>query len=349
MTQLGRGERGHTMLPAYVDRGGEVVYAQPHAVIGMRMYCFVIDVDRALVDKKAERELNAPTGGQEKFGSASRAALLNFVTMSCITPADPPDSWLGYLPERECSMWVPLIDRKRRDLLWSVPYMFVDSGPAMSGGREIFGFPKQYGWVDVPRTDQAPDRLSLETVALAHNGPDEMADRQTLVNVARPPGAPVALSSLASNAALLVDQLLERPLFKDLGSRGRDRVLRDLLAIGDASEPIGAAEVAVLFLGQILLMHLPMVLLKQFRDVVEPWRACYLGVVKVMNEIALFRSGGLLPDDYSVEIADLAGEPVRREFGLAPNPISPSAAFWLEFDFVVGDGTVLWDSLGRRA
>jgi hypothetical protein len=334
-------------LPAYVDRGGEVVYAQPHAAIGMRMYCFVVDVDPARVDRKAARELNDPTGGLEKFRSGGGAALLNFVTISCITPADPPDSWLGYLPEKECSLWVPLADLERRQLLWSVPYMFVDSGPAMSGGREIFGFPKQYGWVDVTRDQNAPDEFSLATVALAKNGPDEMAKKQLLISVKRPHGQPVALTSVVDNAGLLLEHLLGHDALASLRERGRDRVLHDVLSMRVPLQAMSASEVAFLFVGQVLGMRLPMVLLKQFRDVVEPSSACYLGVIKVTNEINVFRHGGLLPDDYSIEIADLAGEPIRRELGLAPNPIQPAIAFWLEFDFVVGGGEVLWDSLGR--
>jgi hypothetical protein len=334
-------------LPRYVDRGGETVYAQPHAAIGMRMYCFAIDIDSARVDVKAARELNDPTGGLEVFKSAGRAALLNFVDISCITPDEPPDSWLGYLPEKECSIWVPLADLKRRQLLWSVPYMFVDSGPAMSGGREIFGFPKQYGWVDVERGSTAPESFSLSTVALAQNGPDERADRQELITVTRPQSPQVPLTSVATNGGLLLEHLFAHDASAELQARGRNRLLHDLLSMRDPLPAMSASEVAFLFVGQVLDMHLPMVLLKQFRDIVDPWSACYLGVVKVTNEINIFRHGGLLPDDYTINVADLAGEPIRRELGLADDPIVPWVAFWLEFDFVVGAGEVLWDSLGR--
>jgi hypothetical protein len=332
-----------------VDRGGEVVYAQPHSAIGMRMYCFVVDVDTARVDKKAQREFNAPTGNLERFASATPAALLNFVTISCITPAEPPDSWLGYLPEHECSLWVPVVDLKRRQLLWSVPYMFVDSGPAMSGGREIFGFPKQYGWLDVPRTDNAPDTLTLETVALEHTGPDEQAEKRLLVKVTRPGGAEAVPLTSTANIGPLIEKLLEREAFAELKQLGHASLIHKLVELRDPALLQSAPATALLFLGQILEMKLPMVLLKQFRDIADPQSACYAGVVRVTNEISHFRGGGLLPDDYSIDIADLAGEPMRREFDLAANPIKPSAAFWLEFDFVVGTGTVLWDSLGRRS
>ncbi len=335
-------------LSRYADRGGEVVYAQPHAAIGMRMYCFVIDISTSLVEKKLQREFNAPTGNTEQFGSSMPSALLNFVTISRITPAEPPDSWLGYLPEHECSLWVPVADLKRRQLLWSVPYIFVDSGPAMSGGREIFGFPKQFGWLDVPRTSDAPNVLTLDTVALEVAGPDEEAKKHLLVKAMRPDGAQTVPLMSTASVGPLVEKLLEQTVGAELTRLKNGTLIRDLVEFRKSAPVQSGAATALLFLDQIVAMHLPMVLLKQFRDVEDAKSACYLGLIQVVNEIAVFRGGGLLPNDYSIEINDLAGEPMRREFGLAANPLKPSASFWLEFDFVVGNGTVLWDSLGRR-
>jgi hypothetical protein len=124
-------------LPPYVERGGEVVFAQPYEVNGPRMYAFTLRANPDLLDKMLHRELSAPTGGAEKFSAAGSVVLLTFVDIPAISSTDAADSWLGCSPEKEMAIWVPVIDHHRgNSLLWSVPYIFVDSSIAMVGGRE---------------------------------------------------------------------------------------------------------------------------------------------------------------------------------------------------------------------
>jgi len=99
----------------------------------------------------------------------------------------------------------------------------------------------------------------------------------------------------------------------------------------------------LLFFFHLLEQHTPMLLLKQFRDAHVPGAACYQALVHVDMSVKTFRSGGLLPDDYQVTIHPLDGEPISRELGVAASS-TPRMAFWLDFDFDVPLGTILWEA-----
>jgi hypothetical protein len=110
---------------------------------------------------------------------------------------------------------------------------------------------------------------------------------------------------------------------------------------------LGDAETAVMLAENLATRRVNMVLLKQFRDAVRPGAACYQAVVEVANTVTQFRQGGLLPQGYEVRFADLDGEPVRRDLGIVLHQ-TPRVALWLEFDFLVHLGEILWEAHGER-
>jgi hypothetical protein len=63
--------------------------------------------------------------------------------------------------------------------------------------------------------------------------------------------------------------------------------------------------------------------------------------------VSLFRGGGLLPDDYRIHVEALDGEPISRELGIS-TLCTPRLSFWLDFDFVVRLGHILWEAAGAR-
>ncbi len=342
-------------MPRYVERGGEVVYAQPYAVRGLTMYAFLLRADEKLIDQMVNRELNAPTSGAERFQAASSVVLLNFVDIAALSSADPPDSWLGRVPEKEVAIWVPVLDQRRASLLWSVPFIFVDSSIAMVAGREAYGFPKQLGQIRIPKDSSAPQSLELSAVCLRKHAPTSVARSQWIVRVRRPAGLASTPLTPAWNSAGDFVRGLGAKLAPTVGGGGQTgpgpgQIGHYLLSLArQEARMLGDVEVAMLLGWQLLAERLSMVFLKQFRDAAHPLEACYQGITKVTNTVAAFRSGNFLPDDYTATFADLDGEPICRELGLGTDPLRPELAFWLQFDFIVEVGEVLWDTLGRRA
>lgn len=345
-------------LPAYVEHGGEIVCRHPADALDIRLYGFTIEADGDRLDEWCDRCLNAPTGGEQHWRAAGHHVLLNFVDIPKMGSTDPLDRWLGVTPEHETAIWLPVYDLRHRRAAWAIPYMFVDSGMAMAGGRETYGFPKQLGNMRIPREDKAPELLGVDTVTMRKFGPDEEAVRSTVVT-ARRLDPPVALDAAwdhplgiaADMASLAFDRQFDRPD----GDGGVDLDLRDIVAefleflrspLEHLEEMVGDAVVTGLLARHLLEKSVPMVLLKQIRDAVLPGAACYQAIIEVANEVTAFRGGGFLPD-YEVMFAEWAGEPIVRELGIRPVQV-PHVGFWLEFDFLVHLGTVLWEAGATR-
>jgi acetoacetate decarboxylase len=330
-------------LPAYVEHGGEIACRHPADALGSRMYGFVIPARRDRLDAYCDRCFNNPTGGEEQWRAVSDQVLLNFVDIPTMGSTDEEDEKLGMTHEREAAIWFPVYEPRRNLVAWAIPYMFVDSGLAMAGGREVYGFPKQLGRLNIPVGDSSPPMLTLNTVTFAKYGPASQVRDHRVVTVERP-GAPVDLASEGSDAAHALDTVIEA-----LGAVVERRLvtgdvlgwLKDLFR--DGTHYLYDVFPHVLFFRDLVEEHAPMLLLKQFRDAHVPGAACYQALVYVDMQVLEFRAGGLLPENYRVTIGPLEGEPISRELGVAGASM-PSMAFWLDFDFLVKLGEVLWEA-----
>jgi hypothetical protein len=164
-------------LQQYVRRTGDLTFPPPYNVDAMNMLVFVLKTNRDVVQELIDRELNAPW--QQAFAlrgllhyyrpttgwivvvvseaqsvyprqfedqyKAARAAAANGVA--------PPADGFGDISahQRELLVMVPLEDTgpdpggaalPRTSQLWYVPFALNDLPPAVSAGRETFGYPK---------------------------------------------------------------------------------------------------------------------------------------------------------------------------------------------------------------
>ena len=67
---------------------------------------------------------------------------------------------MGFAREEQAAIWVPVVVHRGDGLLpcslgWFVPYMFVDNPLSLAGGREIYGFNKNQGLIELPGEDGA--------------------------------------------------------------------------------------------------------------------------------------------------------------------------------------------------
>ena len=325
-------------LPAYVEHGGEIACRHPADADNSRMYGFVLDASRERLDEWCERCFNAPTRGEEQWRAISEQVLLNFVDIPTMGSTDTGDLVLGVTNEQEAAIWFPVYEPRRHMLAWAIPYMFVNSGMALAGGREVYGFPKQLGRLQIPRDDQAPAELRLDTVTFERYGPSSEDDRYPVVTVARAGDRPPLDRAGSLDAVIRALGGVAEPRLAEHDPIGR---LGDLVRAG--TRELEDVVPHLLFFFHLLEQHTPMLLLKQFRDAHVPGAACYQALVHVDMSVKTFRSGGLLPDDYQVTIHPLDGEPISRELGVAASS-TPRMAFWLDFDFDVPLGTILWEA-----
>jgi hypothetical protein len=333
-------------LPAFVEHGGEIACRHPADAINSHLYGFVVEADRELLNAYCDRCFNRPSGGEQHWEAATSEVLLNFVDIETMGSTDVLDQHLGVTPECEAAIWFPVIDHVWNRAAWAVPYMFVDSPLALAGGREVYGFPKQLGTLNIPVADTAPSELSVDTVTLRKHDPESVAKNYRVITVERG-GAPTPLGSPWGHTGEALRDVMAAvgaTSAPDLGNgRARGRSCRWLPRRGHLSDVVPD----LMFFAHLVEEDIPMLLLKQFRDAHEEGAACYQAIVWVDMVVSLFRGGGFLPNDYRIRIDELDGEPISRELGIA-RTCAPRVAFWLHFDFVVELGQILWEAAGAR-
>ncbi|MEH2082518.1 MAG: hypothetical protein V7K89_21820 [Nostoc sp.] len=96
------------------------------------------------------------------------------------------------------------------------------------------------------------------------------------------------------------------------------------------------------------------VCLKQFRDVEDGTRACYQAIIEVLMKMSKYHGGKILSSGdvggkYEVKFYDAASHPIVKELGLqgvrseaGSVSVPVKLAYWLNFDFTVENGIVIW-------
>jgi hypothetical protein len=319
--------------PQYVERGGEICYRQPFRARDVRMYMFVLQGDERAIGALYDNMFVRPSGGSVRVVAVGPYVALTFVELGRLNAAEPPDDALGSTTEREATMWVPALETGTDRWFWAIPYIFVDNSWAMASGREIYGFPKQFGTVGISVTDGIPTELTVDTTAIERYGPDSVSEQRRVMAVERTTDTPFPLAAAWSNLA-----------------EARRTFAGPIEALLQTAEHVGVpvlpevAQFSARLVGDLVARRLQAILLKQFRDSEDPRVASYQAVVTVPFDVTGFHGGGLLPNDYVVTINHLDTEPIRRELGFPAGSLRPLNALWLEFDFVIQRGDVLWQA-----
>src|SRR6185295_10290577 len=207
------------------------------------------------------------------------------------------------------------------------PYLWVDTELACRAGREIYGDPKGEATLVLP-----PEREGGYSVdgAVANAGRFE---KRRLVE-ARPTEGKSHLFDLSAGLG-------------PVGALAELVALFAAIGLGDAVWALAKGALDDLASGQV-----PMIFLKQFRDIAEPNRACYQAIVEAeAKKLGDFRAGGRLHGSYKLEVADAPSYPLASRLGLEGERTAGGSVvvpvrcpLWLEFDFVLGDGREVWRS-----
>lgn len=351
-------------LPPYVDRGGESVWRQPSRLIGARIYGFGVKVDQARQQETLDAYINRQSVAAVRVGSDARrppepftlrcagldVVLLLFVDYQQIKSGSDDDEPLGSVSYREFLM-MQLAMRGNDEtpaLDWFIPAIYLDSDAPRLGGREIYGYPKQLGDVEIALYDQAtttsapPRRLTLSTLAMGDDSRHH-AGHQILVKIGGP----------------------EQPPRMELQYTEPSQMFRDLFELcghADARQRIvNVLEVPSPFRGvpftrdmqlqnALSLSNIGNVFLKEFRDCVDPHEACYKAICRTDTVPGVFQSGGRLDESrYEIEVPPHASEPLFSLLGggdaRAPLRVQPAFVYMLDLDFTLSRGRVMANAL----
>ena len=305
------------LLPAYVDRGSELVYQQPYAARDARQDIFFLRGDRACLDAMFDRYFTTPSGGEVTVRPMTSIVALSVLRIDAISSSEGDDDVGAGIAEWEVAVWTVGVDVTRQQPVMFAPYLFVDSGMAMAAGREVYGLPKQDGRFAVA-PGGPPYSLTLDVLGSRRFDPSTPFTWQRLLRVAH------------GNAEA------GRPRWASLGEASRE------LGAGLRPESfIDDAIVLLRFAAMFASGRLTLLALKQFRDVAQPDRACYQAITESYIRTTALHGGGLL-SGVTVDVEDLESAKIVRELGIRPGPQTPLHSIWMAYDFVLETGALLW-------
>lgn len=314
-------------LPGYVsDRDvGQSSVHPPGRFEGVTSYIFALEGSTDLMEAQARRHLTEATGGEWEASVFGPTVLLFFNYARRLTSPEGPSGWT---PNYEAVVGYP-VAMKQRGLLhpshffhW-LPYVFIDNSRGMCTGRESWGYPKEIAQIGIPPLSSEATAWSVSPLIFRTFAPETEGRMETLIDVRRidPPSAHESLWSETSGLCKwLVEQFVH-------GVRDAE-ILVDLVRDWHRGE-------------------MPVVNLKQFRDVSDGSRACYQALVTSPLAVRAMRQGGVLAGSYALRILPCDSHPIARQFGLATGPegtIAIRGGAWVEWDFDAVSGDVLWEA-----
>ena len=291
----------------------------------------------------------------------------------------------GWIAQREITFTVPLEwyvsepDGPRfHDYASISPFIFVDDQTSLTTGREVYGWPKTFAWLNAEvsgwaRDPRAAERLmSLSTMVFPRVYAGERQAPRVLLEIEREP--PARLLRLPPDATGLLRTLPD-------ALAGWLDVMRDGLEMAAAlpvsgyartRDPDSLVDMSLRALAQANVFsadtYLNQVNVKQFRDAADPTRLCYQAVtcsemgVRRYNDGGMLGEGGLLRGDpgggFRLHLHRYTTQPIIETLGIevaeeremqghVVSTLRPTLPFWLDMDLDYGLGeTLCWRTCG---
>jgi hypothetical protein len=314
----------------YVARGGEQVFAPPFLQKGTRLTAFAVEADPSALQRTCDRLLNEPAGGAVSYRALGRHVLFVHAPIASTQSTRAPDHDLGWTPETDVAFWMLVGAGREREgqwtlerLAWLLPYVWVDVPVTMATGREVYGYPKEMAWLTYPDAPDAVLPFELATLVLPTHTPETELVRRPLIRVERV-GTGHGRGPRFADVATALDQFREAVTLPRVDWHFWAHLIESLLR-----------------------REVPMVFLKQFRDAVDPSRACYQAILESPARIEGLPYGWPLLGSHRITLHDYASHPIARDLGLGQPAggelsLSPCFAFEAHFDFLVDTAHVIW-------
>lgn len=238
---------------------------------------------------------------------------------------------VGWSPEKQVIIWLILAKVKKmgsvliaeRPVLFPV-YTVVPDLYSLVSGREVFGFFKSYGWIDLPEDPGVlnPASLSLDVFGLKTFGPDQEAQRWPLMQF-----NPVSGTSATGKTWSGLKEL-----FNDI---------RPHLWGDEGPAILPGLKFPVSLFEDVLHHAIPLVFLKQFRDVTADQDAAYQAIIEAPSPISSLHAE--LMGEYDFSLAEtLASYPLAQDLGLKNQ--KAALCIKVKMDFAIGAGKVIWEA-----
>jgi hypothetical protein len=316
--------------PGYVDGDiGLPVFRGPYLQQDAQMAAFLFSVDSDRLAVLCDQYLNAPCDKQIRYVPLLPNVVVIFADMF-VSSLDERDRKVGRMPETEVSFWVLTVAMRRvgrvyvpDHLAWFLPYLFVDNSNAIATGREVYGFNKLMGRFQKPQHIQRPE-FSMDVFGFKEFNPEAKGEMGRLLEIRCTDHAtgdePVDTWESWDNAKTDIDQ----ELLKSIEADPKSKVIE--------------------FVARLINDNMPIVFLKQFRDVSNTHQACYQAIVEAPIKMQQFHQGGFLSGGYVMSVNHLDSHPLAHTLGLRlENGEQRSVVgVWMKVDFILGGGIEVW-------
>lgn len=319
------------MSPEYVEYGALMTPPAPFRSLNTRLWGFWLDADRERLEALCRKVFTEPSHGAVDVRPLGRHVMLTWGSIERVVSEIPEFSRRGGVSEPQVSLWVPVgIVRHEgggravaERFAMFVPYMWLDNAMSLATGRELFGYPKSWGWIGFPADGDRPRAWTLDVFGLDY-GPDQLADRHPLIEIVE--GETLSEPGDEHDELLDVALHVARGLWDALDEP--QRILHGLELAGDIAADLARRELAHVFL-------------KQFRSVEDGMDAALQQIVEARYRVTRLRAVPRL-HEHTLTVHALDSHPVAAELGLVSQ--TTRLAYEVEMDFLVGSGRVLWDA-----
>lgn len=323
----------------YTERDTDLNFRPPYRITGVEALTALKRIDLHAAQAWLDATLNwrpNDASPRPEF-TALPFAFVVFMKMGAMRSIHPSDRDFGAVSESEVVVTLPVLEWDNQGLpsLPSLKFypvvLCLDSGPALISGREVFGFPKIMGRVEI-----GPNGGSAYTEVVRRKGDPETSPNSLLLALKRDgegAPAPVPETFCKGLAEMVKDEIFS----------GADRgLLGHLLNLNPARKLLNFGLDGVVSLFEKLEVGQKFVFLKQFRDLENPSLACYRAVA----ECALVFSGLTKlqreSGDWELEVPEWQSSRLLRRIGLESGPVG--APLRAEFQFDLLTGQVLWSA-----
>ncbi|MBD2502250.1 hypothetical protein [Anabaena azotica] len=340
------GDRNKSPYAKYIERADGQAFNQPYKIKGTKMYGFVVEGSMAKLQQVCDKYLNAPSNGEIEYRPAMNYLILTFNKIDSLSSIYPPDFNKGTVFEEEAIFWMLTVVGKRvgplfiaERLAWFMPYLYVNNSPILVSGREVYGFFKQLGTFQIPDLNQQPDLFTVDTLVFKDFAPTSRSIDARLLEVKR-------ISTGDQHQAIKTWDSFEEAV----------RAIANLL-FENNEIIIPGLQLPFNLLEYQLAKIVPLVTLKQIRDVEDSKKACYQALIESPMQLQNFYGGKLFGfkgfgDQFQLKINNFASQPIVQDLGLHTgySPGSESVdipvklGFVLHFDFTLKDGKIVWQA-----
>jgi uncharacterized protein with NAD-binding domain and iron-sulfur cluster len=302
----------------YVDYGGLSSSPQPDLCLGATLHGFIAKANMERLKRLCDQVFVEPSRGAVRCDPLSDLVIVSFGKIDKIRPQTAPFASMGYATEQNAAIWVPVAVFSREDgrtksvhLAWFLPYMWVDNPLSLVDGREIYGYAKQWGWINLP----SPDSASFALDAFGNNfGSENQLIQKPLLRVychdEKTKQAPVARS--VENLRSALDRMSE-----------------------NTAPEFGQ------FLLDSLHLNIPQIFLKEIRSVSNGSEAELMQITMASATLKQVRKLEFL-GTHSLVVYPLDSHPLAAQIGLADQRLN--VGYKIDMDFELENGRVLWDS-----